>query len=166
MASEGLSLPRSTVLLVSSHTQDHDDLQRIFCGSRWDLQVVRTVNDGLDVVRLRPFESPVMICEHTLPEGGWELILTELCRMAVRPRLIVSSRFADDRLWAEVLCQGAFDLLLGPPFVREEVLWVTQSAWIDWNSEVRASSAPHIGPQHSRGLTDREERALAACNHG
>jgi len=41
---------------------------------------------------------------------------------------IVSSRLADERLWAEVLNLGAFDLLLGSPFVAEEVVRVTQCA--------------------------------------
>ena len=37
-------------------------------------------------------EIPVVICQHSLPDGDWKLLLTGLDRVAVRPSLIVSSR--------------------------------------------------------------------------
>ena len=64
-------------------------------------------------------------------------------KVAFRPNLIVSSPRADERLWAEVLNLGAFDLLMGAPFEPEEVLRVTESAW----------SARNIGAR--RGAVER-----------
>jgi hypothetical protein len=48
------------------------------------------------------------------------------------PNLIVSSRLADDRLWAEVLNLGGYDVL-ARPFNRVEVIRVVQAAWRAWN---------------------------------
>ena len=45
--------------------------------------------------------------------------------------LIVTDRLADERLWAEVLNLGGYDLLL-KPFDPEEVLRVVNSAWTSW----------------------------------
>jgi hypothetical protein len=80
----------------------------------------------------------VVICQHSLPDGDWKLMLAGLDRIDVRPSLIVSSRLADDRLWAEVLNLGAFDLLLGAPFEPEEVLRVTESACWERNKPLDA----------------------------
>jgi hypothetical protein len=54
--------------------------------------------------------------------------------MLDRPRLIVFSRNADDRLWAEVLNLGGFDLL-ATPFREEEFVFAIGSAWLDWERE-------------------------------
>jgi FixJ family two-component response regulator len=54
--------------------------------------------------------------------------------MVDRPRLIVVSRHADERLWAEVLSQGAFDLL-SIPFREEELAFTIGSACVDWMGE-------------------------------
>jgi len=91
-------------------------------------------------------EIPVVICQHSLPDGDWKLLLAGLDRIDVRPSLIVSSRLADDRLWAEVLNLGAFDLLLGAPFEPEEVLRVTESAWCAQNSAARRRAVRRGGP--------------------
>jgi DNA-binding NtrC family response regulator len=112
----------------------------LFRGSRWKLQGALTAGDGLKAMRRNHYEIPVVICEHCLPDGDWKLLLAELDKAAVRPSLIVSSRLADERLWAEVLNLGAFDLLLSAPFVPEEVLRVTESAWSAWNSAARNSA--------------------------
>ena len=45
------------------------------------------------------------------------------------PLLIVTSRFADERLWAEALNVGAYDVL-AKPFERDEVNRVLTSAWV------------------------------------
>jgi len=117
------------VLFISACADDHASIQKIFGASPWRLQVALTGRDGLGVIRRTPQEIPVVICEDSLPDGDWKWLLAELNQMLVRPRLIVSSRLADERLWAEVLNLGAFDLLQREPFEPEEVLRVTESAW-------------------------------------
>lgn len=136
-SADSVALPTKAVLLVSAHTGDHNSLESIFRGSPWALQGACTAYDGLKTIRRNHGEIPVVICQHSLPDGDWKFLLAALDQSAVRPRLIVSSRLADDRLWAEVLNLGAFDLLLGAPFEPEEVLRVTESAWSAWHSAAR-----------------------------
>jgi hypothetical protein len=65
--------------------------------------------------------------------------------------VIVSSRLADERLWAEVLNLGGYDVL-GMPFEPEKVLRVADSAWRAWkrnqgdiSRRTAASSATAFG---------------------
>ena len=85
---------------------------------------------------------PVVICDQALPDGGWKSLLAELEWLPLRPSLVVSSRHADLRLWAEVLNLGAHDLLLASPFEPEEVLRVTESAWRASERRIRPANVP------------------------
>jgi hypothetical protein len=64
----------------------------------------------------------IIICADVLPDGSWRQLLD-----GVAPRLIVVSRIADERLWAEALNLGACDLLSNP-FSRVELEWTIDSA--------------------------------------
>ena len=119
-----------SVLIISSCADDRASLRTIFRNSPWQLREAVTGGEGLVALRNDPQGIPVVICEHHLPDGDWKCLLAEVVDMPVRPRLIVSSRLADERLWAEVLNLGAFDLFLGSPFEPEEVLRVAESAWL------------------------------------
>ena len=152
------------LLLVSPRSEDHRSLQAIFRGSPWELQVALTANDGLKRIRRRHGEIPVVICENSLPDGDWKLLLGALDDVPSRPSLIVFSRAGDERLWAEVLNLGAFDLLLGDPFVPEEVLRVTQSAWRAWNRAAEPSAAHRIGPRPAVNLAPIRLKSFAAGN--
>jgi FixJ family two-component response regulator len=77
---------------------------------------------------------PVVICESSLPDGNWKDVLGQVAPMADAPRLIVTSFHADDRLWAEVLNMGGFDVLL-KPLDESEVLRVVDLAWRNWEDE-------------------------------
>ena len=52
------------------------------------------------------------------------------------PSVIVTSRLADDRLWAEVLNLGAYDVL-AKPFDRTEAIRAVGAAWRAWGRLVR-----------------------------
>jgi DNA-binding NtrC family response regulator len=123
-----IKVQHERILLVSSHFEDHTSLRRILHGSPWELRGVFTSRDALSVLRLGRFECFAVICRDRLPDGDWKSLLAEFNSLADRPELIVVSRLADERLWAEVLNLGAFDLLLAEPFEAEEVLRVAASA--------------------------------------
>ena len=57
---------------------------------------------------------PLVICEHDLLPGTWKQLLDEIRRLSIPPFLIVTSRVADDYLWAEALNVGAYDILAKP----------------------------------------------------
>ena len=150
----------NAILLVSAHAGDHDSLQSILGASRWQLQGASTTTEGLKIMRRQHAEIPVVICQHSLPDGGWKHLLTQMDKMTVSPSLIVCSRLADERLWAEVLNLGAFDLLLGAPFDREEVLRVTAGAWSAWNRAARPGALSRLGLEPALSLGDSGAMAL------
>jgi DNA-binding NtrC family response regulator len=142
MTAEGVG---SRLLLVSPCIEDHSSLRRIFHHSPWEMYGVFRGSDALSFLHNHHL-VPVVICECKLPDGDWKLVLRECDSVPVRPNLIVSARMADERLWAEVLNMGAFDLLAAAPFEAEEVIRVTESAWLAWNRGRGQTVAPRIGP--------------------
>jgi DNA-binding response OmpR family regulator len=113
-----------TVLVVSPDELDHRSLRRIL---RADCRLYRSIgrHDAISVVRRH--RPRVVICDQVLADGNWRDLLTDLQRQDEMPALIVSSRLADDRLWAEVLNLGAYDLLM-KPFAAAEVSRVVNMA--------------------------------------
>src|SRR5947208_1062918 len=57
----------------------------------------------------------------------WKDLLRHLWTMEFPPALVVADRLADERLWAEVLNLGGYDLLT-KPFVEKEVIHVLSTA--------------------------------------
>lgn len=76
---------------------------------------------------VRRFHPRVVVCDQTFADGDWRELLSDLQAEQQMPPLIVSSRLADDRLWAEVLNLGGYDLLT-KPFVAAEVSRVVKLA--------------------------------------
>jgi DNA-binding NtrC family response regulator len=76
----------------------------------------------------------VVIAERDLQDGDWRDVLSCLERYPYNPLLIVVSRLADERLWAEVLNLGGFDVL-AKPFAHEEANRVINYALNKWNRQ-------------------------------
>ncbi|MGP8244299.1 MAG: response regulator [Bryobacteraceae bacterium] len=125
------------ILSVSPLEDDHDSLRRMFecpewaiyTDCRWRLHKSATIESAL--ATLERSRIPVLICARSLPPGTWVDLLEQVDRLPEAPSLIVSSRSADSRLWAEVLNRGAFDLL-AKPFDATEVVRAVSSAWLHW----------------------------------
>jgi len=83
----------------------------------------------------------VVISDCLLPDGRWNDLLLDLRRQAVEPLLIVASRLADDRLWAEVLNLGGYDVL-AMSFRAEEVLRSVSLAWRHWRERLVTGVRP------------------------
>jgi len=121
-----------TILAVSPAEEDHLLLSHVFSHSNWKCAAARTCAEALEV--LRQAGVAVVICAAELPDGTWKDLLAGLAGPPVPPRLIVASRLADDRLWAEVLDRGGYDVL-GMPFEPPEVIRVVSLAWRQWQHE-------------------------------
>ena len=119
-------------LAISPFTEDLAFLEQKFQDADWTLYVAHTYREAL--IELSHVRVPVVICECQLPDGNWKDVLSQLAPMLDRPRLIVVSRHADERLWTEVLSQGAFDLV-ATPFREAELAFVIGSAWLDWTGD-------------------------------
>lgn len=118
-----------TVLTVSDAGEDRDSLRTILNHSNWTIH--EALGCGEAATALRRHRVAVVLCDDTLPDGNWKRVLRELETASEAPLLIVTARNADDRLWAEVLNEGAYDLI-PKPYDRKEVIRVVSTAWLHW----------------------------------
>jgi DNA-binding response OmpR family regulator len=117
-------------LSVSPQEQDHESIQQVFDGSKWSLYRADCIASALSLLRKRPVGA--VLCEGKLPPDTWIELLERLRLFANPPPLIVTSRLADDSLWAEALNLGAYDVL-AKPFDRQELLRTVKAAWLHWH---------------------------------
>ena len=89
---------------------------------------------------LQESEIGVVLCERDLSPGDWKDMLERVRYVTDAPPLIVTSRHADDRLWAEALGCGAYDVL-AKPFDRRELVRSVSLAWRHWLDERRNGPA-------------------------
>jgi DNA-binding response OmpR family regulator len=118
-----------TVLAVSPLEEDHVFLGHIFSHSNWKIHVARSCSEALQLLRERTI--PVVLCDSEIPDSTWKDVLAQLGQLSHPPLLIVTSRLADESLWAEVLNLGGYDVLM-KPFDRMEVVRVISLAWLHW----------------------------------
>jgi DNA-binding response OmpR family regulator len=131
-----------TVLAVSDVEDDHGWLAETFHHSRWKMLSARTCREAFEV--LQSSRVPVVVCECALPDGSWKSLLNRFAQSPEEPLLVVTSRHADDRLWAEVLNLGGYDVL-SKPFDRAEVVRVIGAAWLHWRQRGMAHRARRAG---------------------
>jgi DNA-binding response OmpR family regulator len=135
----GLMLDRGVdILAVSLARADYAALRRIIGHSRWKLRRAWNFRRALAFLRRRP--HGVVITDAGLPDGAWKYLLVGLAGLPVPPNLIVSSRLADEQLWAEVLNLGGYDVLL-TPFQPEELFRVASAAWREWRARMDSAAA-------------------------
>jgi DNA-binding NtrC family response regulator len=108
---------RTVVLAVSGSPEELEQLQRLFAGSSWSLQTVGTVAETEKW--LGQNTAAVVLCNAQLPDGDWKDILQLTAQMDGSANLVVASRRADERLWAEVLNLGGYDVLALPANATE-----------------------------------------------
>jgi DNA-binding response OmpR family regulator len=129
---------RVRILSVSPAPQDHADLRRVVKDPKWQIDPVNSCRDAIDY--LSRTDVFLILCEHSLPDGNWKRMLDYASLLPVPPPVIVTSRLADDHLWAEVLNLGGFDVL-AKPYNEREVRHVLDSAWMQRTNPVGAVRA-------------------------
>ena len=131
MAEEPIA--NSTILAVFSAREDRTSLANIFAHSNWKLRFTRTLPQTQTALSKSPVG--VVISESCLSDGRcWRELLVELQKMKYPPPLIVADRLADERLWAELLNLGGYDLL-ATPFDTKEVLHAVGTACRRYENE-------------------------------
>ena len=138
-----------TVLVISPEEEDHASLRAVLPAG-WRLVSAHGFGDGVAV--LRNSGAAVVVTECRLGERSWLDVLGETHGDDSRPtpRLVVVSRLAEERLWAEVLNRGAYDLLL-KPLHQTEVSWVINHAFLDWRREKEATASGRLGSRAGSG---------------
>jgi len=126
-----------SVLSVSPAAEDHFQLQEILSSPArtlypdvtFALTARRTVSAA--AAALRRNRVSLVVCEYDLLPGSWTELLDVAGRLPAPLPVIVTSRTADERMWAEVLNMGGYDVLL-KPFRSEEVIRTLNAAWSLW----------------------------------
>jgi DNA-binding NtrC family response regulator len=132
----------AAILLVSPCLNDHLVLPGILKGPGWQWHKSQGCREALEL--LERHTVAVLLCERDQPDGCWHDLLEGAAKHASPPSLIVSSRLADEYLWAEVLNLGGYDVLI-KPFDCDEVLRVTSSALRSWKDKCAELAIPANG---------------------
>jgi DNA-binding NtrC family response regulator len=119
--------PNVGILSVSAADEDHTIVQQSVSGISCSLHTAKNRRSALE--HLGRGRISVVVCERDLPDGTWRDILEQLGSAPGRPLLIVISKMADERLWAEVLNLGGYDVL-AKPLNAEEARHVLLTAWL------------------------------------
>ena len=105
----------NALLSISPITEDHHALKHILrqysSGKKNYFKVLTCSSLDWGMKLLRRQQIPVANCESNLQDRSWKYLLEQTLTMAHMPLLIVTSRLADERLWAEVLNLGGWDVL-------------------------------------------------------
>lgn len=120
------------VLAITPSDEDHEILRSIFFQSNWTIHAARNCVEASGF--LSAHDIPVIICERTLPDGTWKDVFALAGALPKPAQVLVASRLADERLWAEVLNLGGYDVLL-KPFVPDEVFRSITLAWRHWRDQ-------------------------------
>jgi DNA-binding NtrC family response regulator len=130
----------ATVLAVFPLLEDHISLDKILSGSTWKVLFTRTLAEARAALDACLFGA--VLSEVRFADGHcWRDLLCEMQSMTRPPPLIVADRLADERLWAEVLNLGAYDLL-AKPFEAKEVLHAVSTACQRCEREQRNAAPP------------------------
>jgi DNA-binding NtrC family response regulator len=124
-----------TVLSISPIDEDSLSLEAILGNSAFTLFEARDINSAL--MLLQQHDIAVVLCERDLLTGTWIDVLRHIEALPTPPSLIVTSRLADERLWAEALNLGAWDVLASNPFDRDEVIRCVESGWRHWGAQTQ-----------------------------
>lgn len=106
-----------TLLAISPNQEDCQSLENILDSESWTVQAAQSLREATTLLEKRP---SLVVCEKDLPDGSWRDVFRQSRGLDNPPPLVVVSRHADERFWAEVLNVGGYDVLL-KPFERSEV---------------------------------------------
>lgn len=131
------AIRNATVLSVGATDADGDCLERIFhasdwsayTNSEWTLIATATLASASSV--LGKVSIPIVLCDCDLKPGTWQEMLDYVSLLPDPPLLILSSHLPDERLWAEALNRGAYDVL-AKPYDSADVIRIVSLAWQRW----------------------------------
>jgi DNA-binding response OmpR family regulator len=114
------------ILSVSPFACDHQSVQAGAAACSCRVALANNLSEAL--LRLIELDIGVVVCERELLPGTWLDVLQRLHERPSPPLLIVTSRLADDRFWAEALNLGAWDVVV-KPFIAVEIARSIEQAW-------------------------------------
>jgi len=127
---------RATLVAVFGQGEDRLSLEAILSPGEWEVIWTRTCAEAIAAVRRT---AAIIVCDERFADGDWKGLWNELGKNPCPPKFIVASRLADERLWAELLNLGGYDLLT-KPFRPEEVIRTIHGALAEWQLAKAARS--------------------------
>jgi DNA-binding response OmpR family regulator len=118
------------LLAVMPIEEDHAQLDSMLPNQKWSIHKAHTLTSAVAQLR-KHAPIPLVVCDQDLWPGTWKDLLKRLDCLNDPPFLIVTSRLADEQLWAEALNLGAYDVL-AKPFDTQEVNRTLSSAFFRW----------------------------------
>ena len=91
-----------------------------------DVLPVCDCNEGRRMLEIQP-QVHVVLTDAALPDGDWRGVLQIVAQAGANIEVVVCSRLGDQKLWLDVLEQGAYDVLV-EPYDCEEVRRIVESA--------------------------------------
>jgi len=132
-------LPAERITLLAIEP-NQDDCQSLLAVLAADTRI-RWASSFREATTLMHQSVPdLVLCDRDLPDGTWKDVFREAEGMRPRPAVVVVSRKPDERLWAEVLNFGAWDMLL-KPFDRTEVLRMVHGVCLHRQPAARTAAA-------------------------
>lgn len=147
------------VLVVAAGQPDYAALSGILTHPDWELHHIPNCREARAFLGHQPVA--VVLSNAELPDGDWEDLVDQAENSPEPPSMIVFSRLADDRLWAEVLNLGGYDLL-ETPFHPAEVRRVAHAAWRNWKNNRERAVLGRKKPQSTAGSDPSAQKSLAA----
>jgi len=129
---------RLSILSISPFEDDHARLQGIL-GRVSKLVTAQSFSAAKKLLENQ--NVFLVICERDLSPSTWIECLDYIQSVPAAPLLIVTSRLADERLWAEVLNLGGWDVL-AKPFDDREVLRTVRIAMERYRSSGEVIAKP------------------------
>lgn len=114
-----------SALMVGEDDSDRMLVHDLFRKLGWRLFEACDRRRAMDYLNRHPVQ--VVLADSGTPRWSWKRVLRDLRQLTHPPQLIVTSRTADDSLWAAVLNLGGYDVL-ARPFEPDEVERVIASA--------------------------------------
>ncbi len=130
-----------SALLVGDYDSDRPLLRDVFRKFEWKLFEARDRSSALHCLDRNPVH--VVVSKKRVHDWNWKRLLADLHRHVRPPQLIITSHIADERLWAEALNWGAYDVL-AEPLRRDEVERVIASARRHFDLPLRAADASPV----------------------
>jgi DNA-binding NtrC family response regulator len=147
---------RTKILAVSGDREELEQLEHLFTESSWPLKTFGTLAEAETWLRQNPV--PVILCAPQLPDGDWKDVLRLTAQIDRSPNVVVASRLADTRLWAEVLNLGGYDVLPLPTNAAE-MFRTLSGAWRNWKMWSDVEAVWNVAP-----LSLREPHSLDRGN--
>jgi len=125
---KGAEVP-ATLVAVFVQDEDRRSLESILSPCEWEVIWTRTRAEAVAAVGRTA--APIIVCDERFADGDWRGLWNELGKNPCPPEFILASRLADERLWAELLNLGGYNLLM-KPFRPEEVIRTIHAALTEW----------------------------------